>query len=76
MPNDRTPYLQELIRYSSKATLLILSSLINEKRNGNNHCKMMIDALNYLKKDPKLIINEKPVENGFTEITIELVDKE
>ena len=70
MPNERTPYLKELIRYSSKATLLIPTSVFIGK---NDKFKATKDALNHLKNDEGLVISEKIVEN-FTEIKIELKD--
>lgn len=68
----RIGHLKELIRYSSKATLLIPFSVLDEKLDGYNKFKATRDALKHLKKDDDLIITEKDVENRFTEITIEV----
>ena len=70
VPNERTPYLKELIRYSSKATLLIPTSVLI---GNNDKFKATREALNHLKNDKGLVISEKIVGN-FTEIKIELKD--
>ena len=71
MPSERTQCLKELIRYSSKATLIIPKSVFIYK---DDKFKATKDALNHLKNDEELIISEKDVENGLTEIKIELKD--
>ena len=71
VPNDRILNLKELIRYSSKATLLIPTSVF--KRQGESF-KATRDALNHLKNDDKLIISENKIGNGLSEIIIELKD--
>ena len=68
--NERTPYLQKLIRLSSEATLLIPSIVFNEELDVNNHFKDFRNALNFLKNDDKLIIIEKEDENEFIEVNI------
>ena len=71
MSNERTPYLQELIRFSSKATLLIPRIIFNEEC---DKFKDVRDALNYLKNDEKLIIVQKGFNEDFIELTIGLKD--
>ena len=75
MPNKRTEYLQELIRYSRKATLLIHESFINGIRNDAKF-KLSNKALKFLKNDEELILTTKDVEDGYIEITIDLKEEE
>ena len=75
MPNKRTEYLQELIRYSRKATLVIHESFINGIRNDEKF-KLSNNALNFLKNDEELILTTKDVEDGYIEITIDLKEDE
>ena len=71
VPNDRIPYLKELIRYSQKATLIIPTSVFI----GNSDTfKATREALNHLKNDDGLVITEKDVGNHLTEIKIGLKD--
>ncbi|MBQ3407959.1 MAG: hypothetical protein IJH12_01990 [Clostridia bacterium] len=72
MSNERTPYLQELIRLSSKATLVIASHLFNEEYDPEDTYKDIREALKFLKNDDKLIVNEKEIDEEFIEISIEL----
>ena len=71
MSNERTPYLQELIRFSSKATLLIPRIIFNKEY---DKFKDVGEALNYLKNDEKLIIIERGFNEDFIELTIGLKD--
>ena len=49
--NERTPYLQELIRLSSEATLIIPNLVFNEELDVNNHFKDFRDALNWFENE-------------------------
>ena len=69
MSNERTPYLQELIRYSNEATLLMPNIVFN-----NDNFESITNALNHLKNDENLVITEKEVENDFIEINIRIKD--
>ncbi len=74
MSNERTPYLQELIRLSSEATLIIPSVVFNEEIDANNKFNDIRNALNFLKDDDDLIITEKELEDDFTEVNIRIRD--
>ena len=74
MSNERTPYLQELMRLSSEATLLIPSIVFNEEICSSNRFKSFRNALHFLKNDDNLIITEKEVEGDFTEVNIRIRD--
>lgn len=75
MPNDRTPYLQDLIKYSRKATLIISKSFVNGQRT-NEKFELTNNALNYLKNDKRLVLTTKDVEDEYLEITICLKEDE
>ena len=70
LPNERTPHLQELIRFSTKATLVIPSLLLDEEI--GDKFKQVRNALDYLKNDDALIVSQREVENDLIEITIEI----
>lgn len=70
--NERTPYLQELMRLSSEATLLISSQVFNEETDAYNRFEDVRNALNWLKNDDKLVISIKNLDNGFTEVNIKI----
>ena len=70
MSNERTPYLQELIRNSTEATLLLANILFDEESDPKNRFKNLRDSLQYLKNDEQLIITEKRIDDEFTEINI------
>lgn len=72
MSNERTPHLQELIRYSTKATLLLPNVVLNENFDVNNSFKKLRDALAYLRNDSDLFIIEKQLEHDLVEITIQI----
>lgn len=74
MSNERTPYLQELIRLSSEATLIIPSVVFNEEIDAHNKFNDIRNALNFLKDDDDLIITEKELEDDFTEVNIRIRD--
>ena len=71
MSNERTLYLQELIRYSSKSTLL-LPNIILDETDANNRFKKLRDALKYLRNDNDLFVIEKPLDDDLVEITIQI----
>ena len=70
--NERTPFLKELIRWSTKATLLLPSSILNDEIDKYNKFKKVRDSLDYLKNDEKVLVTEKEMGNDLTEITLEL----
>ena len=70
--NDRTPYLQELIRWSSEATLLIPTSVFNEETDVLNNFEDVRKALNWLENDDTLLITVKNLDNTFTEVNIKI----
>lgn len=72
--NERTPFLKELIRHSSKATLIMPSIVFNEEIDVNGTFQNTRDALNELKNDENLFIIEKEFNDDFTEITIQIRD--
>jgi len=72
MSNERTPQLQELIRYSTKATLLLPEIVLDEKMDVNNTFKKVRDALQYLRNDTDLFVIEKQLEDDLVEITIQI----
>ena len=75
MPNDRTPYLQDLIKYSRKATLIIHKSFVNGQRTDEKF-QLTNNALDYLKNDNRLVLTTKDVEDEYLEITICLKEDE
>ena len=75
MSNERTPYLQELIRLSTKATLLLPNIVLNEEMDVNNKFKQVRNALQYLRNDTDLFVIEKQLENDLVEITIQIRDE-
>ena len=70
--NERTLFLKELIRWSTKATLLLPSSILNDEIDKYNKFKKVRDSLDYLKNDEKVLVTEKEMGNDLTEITLEL----
>ncbi|MBR0369717.1 MAG: hypothetical protein IJH63_03195 [Methanobrevibacter sp.] len=76
MPNDRTPYLQDLVKYSRKATIIIHKSFVNGQRTDEKF-ELTNNALDCLKSDDRLVLTTKDVEDEYLEITISLKeDKE
>ena len=69
--NDRTSYLQELIRLSSEATLLISTPVFKEEDVFNRFLDAR-NALNYLKNDDDLVISVKNLDNNFTNVNIKI----
>lgn len=76
MSDERTPYLQELIRLSTEATLIIPSIVFNSEHDPLNRFKAFRDALNYLKNDDKLIVTLNKFSNDFAELKIRIGDDE
>lgn len=75
VPNERTPYLQELIRFSSQATLLIPTIVLDEEIDVTGKFKGIRNALNYLKNDNGLIIDKNVINEDFIELTIKLNER-
>ncbi len=75
MPNDRTPYLQDLIKYSRKATLLIHRSFVDGTRKDERFEKTN-NALDFFMNDKSLYLIAKDVEDEYLEITISLKEDE
>ena len=70
MSNERTPFLQELIRYSSGATLLIPRIILDEESDPYRKYEPTRQALNHLKNDKDLVLKEKRIDNDFVVVEI------
>ena len=67
--NERTPYLQELIRFSTEATLLISGELLDENI---GKCERLRKALDFIKNDKKLIVHDVELEDANRLINIKI----
>ena len=76
MPNERTPYLQELIRFSTKATLLVPRIVLDGKIDSNDRYKKVRDSLEYLRNDRDLFVIERNLDEDFVEVTIQIRSNE
>lgn len=74
--NERTPYLQELIRLSSEATLIIPSIVFDDEMDDYNKFEDFRNAFNWLQNDEKLIVTLNKVNNDFNEVNIRIRDGE
>ena len=72
--NERTPYLQELIRFSSEATLIIGGELLDENKDGSNKFEKLRKALDFIKHDKKLIVHDVELGDGNRLINIKIRD--
>lgn len=73
MCNERTSNIKDLIRFSTKAKLLVPTFLLDEEVTDNFEAyNDFVIALYCLKNDDGLIVTEKEVDDDLTEITIEL----
>ena len=73
MCNERTSNIKDLIRFSTKAKLLVPTFLLDEEVMDNFEAyNDFVIALYCLKNDDGLIVTEKEVDDDLTEITIEL----
>ena len=72
MSKERTPHLQELIRFSTKAILTVPTLLLDDYADNFEAYHDFRIALYCLKNDDELIITEKEIDDDLTEITIEL----
>ena len=72
--NERTPYLQELIRLSSEATLIIPSIVFDDEMDDYNKFEDFRNAFNWLQNDKKLIVTLNKVNNDFNEVKIRIRD--
>ena len=73
MCNERTSNIKDLIRFSTKAKLLVPTFLLDEEVTDSFEAYTdFVIALYCLKNDDGLIVTEKEVDDDLTEITIEL----
>ena len=75
MPSERIEYLQELIRSSKKATLLIHRSFVDGTRI-NERFEKTNKALDFFMNDNSLHLIAKDVEDEYIQITVSLIDDE
>jgi len=73
MCDDRSSNIKDLVRFSTKAKLLVPTFLLDEEVTDSFEAyNDFVIALYCLKNDDGLIITEKEVDDDLTEITIEL----
>ena len=70
--NERTPYLQELIRFSSEARLIIADELLDEKKDTSNKHEKLRKALEFIKNDRFLRVQDVKLEDDYRLIDIKL----
>ena len=74
MCNERSSNITDLVRFSTKATLLVPTLLLDDVADYFEPYHDFRIALYCLKNDDELIVTEKEVDEEFSEITIELGD--
>ena len=73
MCNERTSNIRDLIRFSTKAKLVVPTFLLDEEVTDSFEAyNDFVIALYCLKNDDGLIVTEKEIDDDLSEITIEI----